>query len=133
MNGGWGEVLNFPYKPGESPGGCCSFFQPTQDFVNSFRTGPDGLPYLDNYNEESVSSDIGIPPSKPWDLAINYRMNDLVTRYDPADPYTDRQYHSLNGTPETPNVGNDPLTSPAEWAFNSVVYMHYADRLGSAT
>lgn len=34
-NGGWGEVLNFPYKSGESPAGCCGFFQPTQDFVNS--------------------------------------------------------------------------------------------------
>ncbi|MCK5691744.1 MAG: RagB/SusD family nutrient uptake outer membrane protein, partial [Bacteroidales bacterium] len=30
-NGGWGEVLNFPYKSGTSPGGCCGFFQPTQD------------------------------------------------------------------------------------------------------
>ena len=29
-NGGWGEVLNFPYKSGASPGGCCGFFQPTQ-------------------------------------------------------------------------------------------------------
>lgn len=129
MNGGWGEVLNFPYKPGESPGGCCSFYQPTQDFVNSFRTGADGLPYLDNYNGESVSSDIGIDPSKPWDPAKKYALNDLVTRYDPADPYSDRQYHSLKGTPDLPNVGNDPLISTAEWAFNSVVYIHYADRL----
>ena len=34
-----GEVLNFPYKSGGSPGGCCGFFDPTQEFVNSFRTG----------------------------------------------------------------------------------------------
>ena len=65
-NGGWGEVLNFPYKSGTSPGGCCGFFQPTQDFVNSFRTDPDGLPYLDNYNDESVSSDQGILPDTPF-------------------------------------------------------------------
>ena len=65
-NGGWGEVLNFPYKSGTSPGGCCGFFQPTQDFVNSFRTAPDGLPYLDNYNDESVSSDQGILPETPF-------------------------------------------------------------------
>jgi hypothetical protein len=65
-NGGWGEVLNFPYKSGQSPGGCCGFFQPTQDFVNSFRTDPDGLPYLDNYNDESVSSDQGILPETPF-------------------------------------------------------------------
>jgi len=65
-NGGWGEVLNFPYKSGTSPGGCCGFFQPTQDFVNSFRTDPDGLPYLDSYNDESVSSDQGILPETPF-------------------------------------------------------------------
>ncbi|MCK4991644.1 MAG: RagB/SusD family nutrient uptake outer membrane protein, partial [Bacteroidales bacterium] len=65
-NGGWGEVLNFPYKSGESPGGCCGFYQPTQDFVNSFRTDPDGLPYLDSYNGESVSSDQGLKPEDPF-------------------------------------------------------------------
>ncbi len=62
-NGGWGEVLNFPYKSGASPGGCCGFFQPTQDFVNAFRTDPNGLPYLDNsYNDEEVTNDEGLTP-----------------------------------------------------------------------
>ncbi|MCK5794547.1 MAG: RagB/SusD family nutrient uptake outer membrane protein [Anaerolineales bacterium] len=62
FNGGSGEVLNFPYKGGGgSPGGCCGFFNPTQDFVNSFRTDADGLPFLDNsYNDEEVTSDQGI-------------------------------------------------------------------------
>ena len=41
-NGGWGDVLNFPYTGG--PGGCCGFFQPTQDLVNSFQTTATGLP-----------------------------------------------------------------------------------------
>ena len=66
-NGGMGELLNFPYKTGTSPAGCCSFFQPTQDFVNSFRTDPMGLPYLDTYNEEMVSSDQGIHPDSAFD------------------------------------------------------------------
>jgi len=65
-NGGWGEVLNFPYKQGESPGGCCGFFQPTQDFVNSFRTDQEGLPYLDTYNGEMVSNDQGIHPDSAF-------------------------------------------------------------------
>ena len=52
-NGGNGEVLNFPYKGGGSPGGCCGFFNPTQEFVNSFRTSG-GLPLLDfSYNARS--------------------------------------------------------------------------------
>jgi hypothetical protein len=65
-NGGQGEVLNFPYKTGASPGGCCSYFQPTQDFVNSFRTDPEGLPYLDSYNAEMVSNDQGIHPDSAF-------------------------------------------------------------------
>jgi len=65
-NGGWGEVLNFPYKGGGSPGGCCGFFQPTQEFVNSFRTSG-GLPLLDNsYNNDPVVSDDGLAPGDPF-------------------------------------------------------------------
>jgi hypothetical protein len=62
-NAGWGEVLNFPYKGGGgSPAGCCGFFNPTQDFVNSFRTDANGLPYIDNYNDEKVTNDQGLTP-----------------------------------------------------------------------
>lgn len=64
-NGGWGEVLNFPYKSGASPGGCCGFFQPSFEFVNSFRTA-DGLPLLDHsYNDDPVLNDQGLTPDDP--------------------------------------------------------------------
>lgn len=67
-NAGWGEVLNFPYKGnGGSPGGCCGFFQATQEFVNSFRTTADGLPMLDNsYNNFPVKNDQGLTPAQPF-------------------------------------------------------------------
>jgi len=66
-NGGYGEVLNFPYKGGASPGGCCGFFCPTQDFVNSFRTDASGLPFLDNsYNDEEVTNDQGLAVGDPF-------------------------------------------------------------------
>jgi len=66
-NGGYGEVLNFPYKPnGGSPAGCCGFFQPAQEFVNSFRTSG-GLPLLDfSYNNNPVKNDQGLKPSDPF-------------------------------------------------------------------
>ncbi len=66
-NGGWGEVLNFPYKgSGGSPGGCCGFFNPTQEFVNSFRTSS-GLPLLDHsYNNSPVVNDQGLNPGDPF-------------------------------------------------------------------
>lgn len=65
-NAGWGEVLNFPYKSGESPGGCCGFFQPSHDLVNSFRT-TGGLPFLDNtYNDSPVINDQGLSITDPF-------------------------------------------------------------------
>ncbi len=65
-NGGWGEVLNFPYKGGGSPGGCCGFFQPSFDLVNSFKTA-NGLPLLDNsYNANPLKSDQGLGPDDPF-------------------------------------------------------------------
>ncbi|MDH5610130.1 MAG: RagB/SusD family nutrient uptake outer membrane protein, partial [Cyclobacteriaceae bacterium] len=65
-NAGWGEVLNFPYKSGTSPGGCCGFFQPSQEFVNSFRTSG-GLPLLDgSYNNTPVVNDMGLAPADPF-------------------------------------------------------------------
>jgi len=54
-------VLNFPYNGG--PGGCCGFFQPSFDLVNSFRTSANGLPLLDGtYNSaaNAVKNDQGL-------------------------------------------------------------------------
>jgi len=40
--------LNWPYNTGpDGPGNCCSFFQPTFESANWYRTGSDGLPLLD--------------------------------------------------------------------------------------
>jgi hypothetical protein len=70
-NAGQGEVLNFPYKSGSSPGGCCGFFNPTQDFVNSFNT-VGGLPMIDlaaqtySYNTVMVTSDQGFAVADPY-------------------------------------------------------------------
>ncbi len=124
-NGGWGEVLNFPYKSGGSPGGCCGFFQPAQEYVNSFRTSG-GLPLLDfSYNNsgEEILRDQGIPSGGVWKdddgdpetETDEYLVGEVVTMYDPAAPYLDRVYKSLTGTEASPNIGNNPLTSAADW------------------
>lgn len=59
-----GDMLNFPY--GDSPFGCCGFYQPTQDLVNSYRTDASGLPYLDDYNDHAVKNDMAILSSDPF-------------------------------------------------------------------
>ncbi|NLR56466.1 RagB/SusD family nutrient uptake outer membrane protein [Chitinophaga polysaccharea] len=75
-NANSGEMLNFPYDP--SPFGCCGFFQPSQDLVNSYRVDASGLPYLDDYNDHPVKSDKGITSSQAF-----------VPDADPLDPRLD--------------------------------------------
>lgn len=62
-NGNQGEMLNFPYN---SPFGCCGFYQPTQELVNSYRTDVNGLPFLDTYNDNAVKSDMKILSTTPF-------------------------------------------------------------------
>ncbi|RTL59475.1 MAG: RagB/SusD family nutrient uptake outer membrane protein [Sphingobacteriales bacterium] len=64
-NGNWGDVLNFPY--GGSPGTCCGFNQPTQWFVDHFKTNAvTGLPDLDNFDATNVTNDMGKLSSQPF-------------------------------------------------------------------
>ncbi|WP_462253181.1 RagB/SusD family nutrient uptake outer membrane protein [Ekhidna sp.] len=54
-NGNLGSTLNHP--AGGPYGSCCGFFQPTQDLANAFKTGADGLPLLDTYNDSDITND----------------------------------------------------------------------------
>ncbi|MCL4639248.1 MAG: RagB/SusD family nutrient uptake outer membrane protein [Olivibacter sp.] len=65
QNGFWGDNLNFPY--GSGPGGCCGFFQPSQNLVNAFKTDESGLPLLDNFNDVDVKNDEGLASSDPFE------------------------------------------------------------------
>jgi len=114
-NAGYGEILNFPYKAGASPGGCCGFYQPTQEFVNSFRT-VGGLPLLDySYNNDPIVNDQGISKTNLWASDFAYADGDVVT-VEAADKHSESYYESLADD----NEGNDPTTSPASWSFLSV-------------
>ena len=60
-NANYDMILNFPYNGG--PGTCCGFFQPSFEFVNSFRTNAEGLPLLDgsyNTGANQVKNDQGL-------------------------------------------------------------------------
>jgi hypothetical protein len=69
-NANFDAILNFPYdESGKAPGGCCGFFQPSFEFVNSFRTTAAGLPLLDgSYNSAAneVKSDQGVAKTAPF-------------------------------------------------------------------
>jgi hypothetical protein len=105
-------VLNFPYNGG--PAGCCGFNQPSFDLMNSFRTDANGLPFLDgshNTGVKQVVTDQGVPASGDWVATTTYAVDALVSVMAPGN--VARQYKSLVAS----NVGNDPLTSPAQWTL----------------
>jgi starch-binding outer membrane protein, SusD/RagB family len=61
--------LQLNFIQGVDPGTCCGFFQPTFEFVNSFRTDAAGLPLLDgSYNDagKAVKHDMGLKSSDPF-------------------------------------------------------------------
>jgi hypothetical protein len=76
--GTWSSALNYPQSP---EFGCCGFHVPTENFVNAFKTGPDGLPLFDTYNDANLDPAIDqvdprldhtvVMPGKPF-------------KYDPA-------------------------------------------------
>ena len=71
QNANPGMVLNFPHGTARPPrpGGCCGFFQPSFELANSFRTGADGLPLLDNsYNDpaNALVTDMGLQSGDPF-------------------------------------------------------------------
>ncbi len=92
-NGGWGDVLNFPYNGG--PGGCCGFYQPSQSLVNSFRVDAvTGLPFLDTWNDVDVKSDQGLnstDPFTPETAPLDSRLDQTVGRR--GIPYLDWGLH----------------------------------------
>ncbi|MFV9552047.1 RagB/SusD family nutrient uptake outer membrane protein [Algibacter sp. PT7-4] len=66
VNGNRGNRLNHPYGSDAPGGGCCGFFQPSQNLVNAFKTDANGLPLLDTFNDVDVLSDQGIASSDPF-------------------------------------------------------------------
>lgn len=91
-NANAGDMLNFPY--GDSPFGCCGFYQPSIDLVDSYRTDANGLPYIDNYNSTIVTSDMGISsdaPFTPYSGTLDPRLDRTVGRR--GIPYLDWGNH----------------------------------------
>lgn len=84
-NGNSGNRLNHPYTPlGDAPGGgCCGFFQPSQNLVNAFKTDANGLPLLDTFNDSDVTSDQGVPSDQaftPYNGTLDPRLDWTVGR-----------------------------------------------------
>jgi len=81
----WSYGLIPPNIPGATDGGC-DFYKPSQNLVNAYRTGADGLPLLDSFNEKDFdkTSDNADPrlfltvgiPGLPYMFNKNYMMEE---------------------------------------------------------
>ena len=82
-------ALNYPHNSG--PGGCCGFYQPSFELVNSFQVDANGLPYLNGEyrTKPSVSKKVDGEAFVENDnsIAIDPRVDIAVGRY--GIPYKD--------------------------------------------
>ena len=92
-NGNIGSTLNYPYGGGGVTT-CCGFFQPSQNLVNAFKTGADGLPLIDTFNDSDVKSDQGVDATAaftPYTGTVDPRLDWTVGRR--AVPFLDWGVH----------------------------------------
>ncbi len=85
-------MLNFPYG---GPFGCCGFYQPSFDLINSFRVDANGLPMPDSYNSVTIKNDQGINSKEAYTpditIPIDPRLDWTAGRR--GLPYHDWQLH----------------------------------------
>jgi tetratricopeptide (TPR) repeat protein len=130
-----GNKLNYPMN---SEFGCCGFHQPSQNLVNSFRTGPDGLPLFTSFNDVDIatandfSANTMDPrvdhtvavPGHPWKYDPNFVMQQSWVRV----PNTYGYFQSLKE-----NVGPNDASFQREPPFMSstknIALIRYADVL----
>lgn len=106
-NGNYGDILNFPYNGG--PGGCCGFYNPSQDLANAYKTDANGLPLLDTwYTGLSVSD-----PAAPYVGTLDPRIDWAIGRK--GIPYLDWGAHP--GDDWIRNPGADGHFSPKKNVF----------------
>lgn len=120
-NGNYGDILNFPYNGG--PGGCCGFYNPSQDLANAYKTDANGLPLLDSwYTGLSVSA-----VTNPYVGTLDPRIDWVIGRK--GIPYLDWGAHP--GDAWIRNPGADGHFSPKKNVYASSQKDQYTD-VGSA-
>lgn len=112
-NSAWGDVLNFPYNNGSNdmPGGCCGFYQPTQNLVNAYRVDAAGLPLFTTFNAVDVKNDQGlkstdpfVPETAPLDPRLDWTVGRRGIPYLDWGPHPGQKWirDQSNGGPYSP-------------------------------
>ncbi len=76
-----GDGLTYMYPNG--PGGCCGFYQASQNLVNAYKTDADGLPMIGTFNKVDVKNDEGLlssAPFEPYTGSLDSRLDWTVGR-----------------------------------------------------
>ena len=111
--------LQLNFIQGVDPGTCCGFFQPTFEFVNSFRTTAAGLPILDgSYNSaaNAVKNDMGLKSDVAFTLdqgLLDPRLDHTIGRR--GIPFLDWGNHT--GFSMIRNQPNGGPYSPKKYLF----------------
>lgn len=132
----WSYGLIPPNIPGATDGGC-DFYKPSQNLVNAYRTGADGLPLLSTFNEKNYSKSadnvdprlfltVGMP-GLPYEFDKKYIMSEtsIWSRSNGLYGY----YVSLKQNVDPALIGSY-LIKGSYWAssMNRIVF-RYADVL----
>lgn len=71
------------YPRGGDVGSCCSYSAPSFDLFNAFKVDANGLPLLDNFQDELLLEDYGVldtEPFTPTDVALDPRVDWTIGR-----------------------------------------------------
>lgn len=101
-----GMSLCYPHNSG--PGGCCGFYQPSYELVNSFQVDANGLPYLNGEYRTKKSVTEQIEADDTWgkndpNIAVDPRLDFAVGRYN--IPYKDWGYPAKDWVRNPTNGG----------------------------
>lgn len=81
-NGNYGYALNYPHNTG--PGGCCGFYQPSYELVNSYQVDENGLPYLNGeYRSRTSVTQVVTDYTSPVTGKNSITKNDRTIAVDP--------------------------------------------------
>jgi starch-binding outer membrane protein, SusD/RagB family len=148
-NANYENTLNQPHGSSAKFAGCCGFFQPSQNLVNSYKTDLAGLPLIDTYNDTDLKNDEGLASTDAY-------TPDITTPLDPrldwtvgrrGLPYLDWGLHPgnnwirqvANGGPYSPKknvpylADNKTFAASYDWGFTAtaqnVHIIRYSDVL----
>ena len=109
-NANSGLSLCYPHGGDGSPGGCCGFYQPSNELANSFKVGADGLPLLDNsyrstpyVTVRNTSGGENAPLSVNNNVAVDPRIDFAIGRF--GIPYKDWGVPQNNWVRDVANGG----------------------------